>query len=42
MNVMKKEYDDLRSEHLRFKETLRKINQTYYWDQIKKKINKYV
>ena len=30
MNVIKKEHDNPKSGHSEFKETLRKINQTYY------------
>ena len=31
-DVIKKKYDDSGSRHSGFKETLKKVNQTYYWD----------
>ena len=42
VNTMRKKHDDPKSEHPGFKETLKKINQTYYWDQMRKKIDRYV
>ena len=41
-NILRNEHDDPGSGYSGFKETLRKINQTYYWDEMRKEVEKYV
>ena len=41
-DTLKREHDNPESGYPEFKKTLRKINQIYYWDNIRKEVKEYV